>query len=107
MHMCREQSGRFPSQSLARSAIASSQPSRLSTRPSRQGRRYQAIVIGSELGLGGGIRDVVGNLDFELIGIAIIAIFLVSWTASTLVYRWRRYDDLPVSARTGAGGASS
>lgn len=50
------------------------------------------------LGLTGGIWDVVGHVDFELVGFAIIAIFVVSWAASTLVYRWKRYDDLPVTS---------
>jgi hypothetical protein len=27
-----------------------------------------------------------------------IAIFVASWTASTLIYRWKRYDSLPVSS---------
>ena len=36
------------------------------------------------------------TVDFGLIGIAIIAIFLASWGISTLIYRWKRYDDLPV-----------
>ena len=51
-------------------------------------------VIAAELGLTGGFWDVVGNLDFEVIGIAIIAVFVISWTASTIIYRWKRYDDL-------------
>jgi high-affinity nickel-transport protein len=53
-------------------------------------------IIGSQAGLHGGIWDVVAELDFAWIGIAIIGVFVVSWTASTLVYRWRGYDDLPV-----------
>ncbi|MBA3687580.1 MAG: hypothetical protein H0W81_01890 [Chloroflexi bacterium] len=36
------------------------------------------------------------NLDFGIIGFGIIGIFVVSWTASTLIYRWKRYDSLPI-----------
>ena len=54
-------------------------------------------IVAEKFGLTGGIWDVVGPLDFELVGFAIIAIFVVSWAASTLVYRWKRYDDLPVT----------
>ncbi len=60
-------------------------------------------VIGRELGLRGGIWDLVANLDFELIGLAIIAIFVVSWTLSTLIYRWKGYDDLGAGSVSGAG----
>lgn len=51
-------------------------------------------IIAGQFGLTGGIWDVVTGLDFGLIGIAIILVFVVSWVASTLVYRWRGYDDL-------------
>jgi len=55
-------------------------------------------IVAEGLGLTGGIWDVVGPLDFELVGFAIIAIFVVSWAVSTLIYRWKRYDDLPVTS---------
>ena len=35
-------------------------------------------------------------------GIAIIAVFLGSWGVSTLVYRWKGYDDLVVASRSEA-----
>jgi high-affinity nickel-transport protein len=41
--------------------------------------------------------DAIANLDFSVIGFGIIAIFFLSWAISTLVYRWKGYDDLPVS----------
>jgi nickel/cobalt transporter (NiCoT) family protein len=53
-------------------------------------------VIGGELGLHGGIWTVADRLDFGLIGVAIVGIFVVSWLLSTLFYRWKRYDELPV-----------
>ena len=58
-------------------------------------------ILGEKLGLHGGIWDWVGELDFGIIGIAIIGIFVVSWLASTLIYRWKGYDDLPTN--TGSG----
>ena len=51
-------------------------------------------VIGSELGLSGGIWGAAGSLDMGLLGLAIVGLFVVSWIVSTLVYRWKRYDDL-------------
>lgn len=55
-------------------------------------------VIGSELGLSGGIWSFASGLDFGLLGGAIIGIFVVSWIVSTLFYRWRRYDELGTEA---------
>jgi len=52
-------------------------------------------IVADKLQLKGGIWDAVSNLDFQLIGFAIIGIFVVSWTASTLIYRWKGYDNLP------------
>jgi nickel/cobalt transporter (NiCoT) family protein len=53
-------------------------------------------IIGDRLKLHGGIWDWVAGLDFGIIGFAIIGIFVVSWTISTLVYRWKGYENLPV-----------
>jgi high-affinity nickel-transport protein len=53
-------------------------------------------VLAEKFDLHGGLWDLVGSLDFGLIGFAIIAIFVLSWTISTFIYRWRGYDDLPV-----------
>lgn len=53
-------------------------------------------IVGQELGLSGGLWDWIANLDFAIIGVAIIAVFIGSWGVSTLIYRWKRYDDLPV-----------
>jgi high-affinity nickel-transport protein len=53
-------------------------------------------VVADRLGLRGGIWDWVANLDFGLLGFAIVAVFVLSWGISTAIYRWKRYDDLPV-----------
>jgi high-affinity nickel-transport protein len=56
-------------------------------------------VIGAELGASGGLWDVVDRLDMGQLGVAIVGLFLASWLVSTLVYRWKCYDDLPVESR--------
>jgi nickel/cobalt transporter (NiCoT) family protein len=53
-------------------------------------------IIAEEFGLSGGIWSAVSGLDFGLIGIGIIVVFLGSWVVSTLIYRWKGYDDLVV-----------
>jgi high-affinity nickel-transport protein len=52
-------------------------------------------IVAGQLGLRGGLWDLVGNLDFGLIGFGIIAIFVLSWAISTVIYRRKGYDDLP------------
>jgi nickel/cobalt transporter (NiCoT) family protein len=61
-------------------------------------------IIGDRFSLTGGIWDFVASLDFGLIGIAIVAIFVASWIISTLIYRWKGYDDLPVNRSSGVAG---
>ena len=56
-------------------------------------------IIAERFGLTGGIWDLVSGLDFGWIGVAIIVVFLGSWLVSTLIYRWKGYDDLPVRGR--------
>jgi high-affinity nickel-transport protein len=58
-------------------------------------------IVGDKFGLTGGVWDLVANLDFGVIGIAIIAIFVLSWSISTAIYRWKKYDELPVSVSSG------
>ena len=64
-------------------------------------------IVAEQFGLSGGIWDVVTGLDFGLIGIVIIAVFLVSWLVSTAIYRWRGYDDLLPSGRVPGAGPES
>jgi high-affinity nickel-transport protein len=59
-------------------------------------------IVADRFGLSGGLWDLVADLDFGLIGIGIIAIFVLSWGISTAIYRWKGYDDLPASPRSGA-----
>jgi high-affinity nickel-transport protein len=55
-------------------------------------------IIAESQGLRGGAWDWIANLDFGALGLAIVLIFVLSWGASTLIYRWKRYDELPVDS---------
>jgi high-affinity nickel-transport protein len=59
-------------------------------------------IIAERFGLHGGIWEFARDLDFGIIGFGIIALFVVSWTVSTLIYRWKRYDSLPVKTAPGS-----
>jgi high-affinity nickel-transport protein len=63
-------------------------------------------IFADRFDLHGGAWDLVANLDFGLIGIGIIGIFVVSWAISTAIYRRKRYDDLPLATRPRTGAAS-
>jgi high-affinity nickel-transport protein len=54
-------------------------------------------IVSGVLNLSGGIWDFINNLDFGLLGGIIIAIFVVSWIVSTIIYRLKRYDDLELN----------
>jgi high-affinity nickel-transport protein len=54
-------------------------------------------ILASQFGLTGGIWDLVSGVDFGLIGVLIIGLFLGSWGVSTLIYRWKGYDHLAPS----------
>ena len=41
--------------------------------------------------------DHLSNLDFGVLGTIIIGIFIVSWLASTIIYKVRKYDDIEVT----------
>ncbi|WP_424811651.1 HoxN/HupN/NixA family nickel/cobalt transporter [Roseococcus sp. YIM B11640] len=56
-------------------------------------------LIAEKLGLEGGIWDFVSELNENLgqLGYAVVAIFLISWVVSVLVYRLRGYDRIGVA----------
>jgi high-affinity nickel-transport protein len=56
-------------------------------------------LIGAELNFSGWFWDRIGllNDNFGFLGYGIIAIFIVSWLISALVYRLKRYDDLEIA----------
>jgi high-affinity nickel-transport protein len=55
-------------------------------------------LIGGKLGLEGKVWGVIGDLNDNLakFGFAIVGIFIASWLISSLVYRVKGYDRLPV-----------
>ena len=54
--------------------------------------------IGRKLDLTGSFWTAIEELNENMgaMGYAIIAIFLVSWMVSVIVYRLKRYDDIEV-----------
>ena len=55
-------------------------------------------VISGELNLGGPFWHFVNNtLDLGNVGFFIVAILLVSWLISTLIYRVKRYEDIELT----------
>nr|MDH4457804.1 hypothetical protein [Nevskia sp.] len=66
-----------------------------------------AVVIGGIEVLGllarklegdGRVAALIDQLDagLENVGYIVIGVFVVSWLLSAAIYRWKRYDDLPV-----------
>jgi nickel/cobalt transporter (NiCoT) family protein len=51
-------------------------------------------IISTELGLEGGFWDFINGIDFGVLGVVIVLIFILSWVGSTLVYKWKGYDKL-------------
>jgi len=49
-------------------------------------------IVGDRLALEGPFWDWVGGLNVEVMGIIIIGVFVVSWAASTLIYKLKGYD---------------
>ena len=54
-------------------------------------------IIAMEFNLSGGLWDHLSNLDFGVLGTIIIGIFIVSWLASTIIYKVKKYDDIEVT----------
>jgi len=55
-------------------------------------------VISGELNLGGPFWNFVNNtLDLGNVGFFIVAILLVSWLVSTLIYRVKKYEDIELT----------
>jgi high-affinity nickel-transport protein len=62
-------------------------------------------VIASEIGLTSGFWGWLGNLDFETMGYAIIAIFLISWLVAMAYYRYKGYEKTTFPSPSLPGGA--
>ena len=56
-------------------------------------------VVASELGWTTGFWGFLANLDFETMGYAIIAIFLISWVAAMAYYRYKGYEKTAFPAK--------
>ena len=52
-------------------------------------------VLGIELNLNSGFWNWLQNLDFETMGFAIVAIFVVTWAAAYAVWKYKGYDKTP------------
>ncbi len=59
-------------------------------------------IIGDQLELKGPFWDFIGKIsdNFGTIGYLIIAIFVLSWLLSTIIYRANKYDELEVTTAT-------
>jgi len=66
-------------------------------------------LVGERLGLSGPLFDWIDGLDFGMIGLAIVAVFIASWGISTLIYRWKGYEHLgeDTASRGGVGEGST
>ncbi len=55
-------------------------------------------LLGSKLGLTGGIWDLAEALgeNFNGLGFAIIGLFVLCWVLSFAIYRWKRFDEIEV-----------
>lgn len=56
-------------------------------------------LIGNRLNLKGAFWDAIGAVadNFGMLGYMVIAIFVLSWLVSAIVYRFKRYDDMSVN----------
>ncbi|HTV73113.1 MAG TPA: HoxN/HupN/NixA family nickel/cobalt transporter [Candidatus Acidoferrales bacterium] len=60
-----------------------------------------AALLGGRLNFTGAFWAQTAALsnNFGTLGFAIIGIFVASWGISTLIYKWRRYDDIEIVGR--------
>ena len=61
-------------------------------------RRRASGLIGDKLGLEGSFWDAIGGLNNNLtsFGFAVVGVFIASWLVSTIIYRAKGYDNLPI-----------
>jgi high-affinity nickel-transport protein len=59
-------------------------------------------LIADRLHPGGVFWETVGSLNdnFGLIGYVIIAVFLVSWLVSAVVYKWKRFEEIEIRSES-------
>ncbi|MCI4329667.1 MAG: HoxN/HupN/NixA family nickel/cobalt transporter [Thermoplasmata archaeon] len=51
-------------------------------------------VVGAELGLHGWFWSQIGGLNFEVLGLAIVVVFLGSWLIAMGIYRYNGYEQI-------------
>jgi high-affinity nickel-transport protein len=51
-------------------------------------------VVGAELGLRGTFWTSIGGLNFEVLGVAIVVVFLGSWLVAMGIYRYKGYEQI-------------
>jgi nickel/cobalt transporter (NiCoT) family protein len=61
-------------------------------------------VLARELGWGGGLWFLLTNLDFESLGIAVVAVFVLTWGVATAYYRYRRFDEISFESSPSSPG---
>lgn len=54
-------------------------------------------VLGMELNLNSGFWNWLQNLDFETMGFAIVAIFVLTWAGAYAVWKYKGYDQSPTA----------
>ena len=61
-------------------------------------------LLAGQFHLSGGLWNLVIKLNdnFGTLGYGIVALFALSWIASIVIYKWRRFDDLEIIARDAA-----
>ena len=57
-------------------------------------------LFAGQLRLHGTFWDLIGTLNqnFGALGYIVVALFVFSWLTSILIYKWRRYDEIELSA---------
>ena len=50
-------------------------------------------LIGAQLRLTGPFWDALAGLNFETIGVSIIALFVVAWALSVAYWKYKRFDE--------------
>ena len=50
-------------------------------------------VVSGQLGLTGGFWNLVGNLNFNLIGMGIVAVFVIVWGSSLIIWKTQHIEE--------------
>jgi high-affinity nickel-transport protein len=61
-------------------------------------------LLADQLGWAGGIWDLIGALDLNILGYVIVGLFVLTWVGSLLVWRYARIEDKWVTGWISAAG---